>query len=128
LSLCVSLCRFSARSVANSLSQSVHTCGLELLSHAGSVVYASFFVSCKFPPTKSALKSENCFSNCHIKCTLASVRYATKVQTQNLDNSSKDERLLMLLDFLAGQFCYIGCHYVLLLLLLLLLLLIIIIC
>jgi len=38
LSLCVSLCLFSAHSVANSLSQSVRTRGLELLSHAGSVV------------------------------------------------------------------------------------------
>jgi len=56
LSLCVSLCLFSAYSVANSLSQSVRTRGLELLSHAGSLVYASFFISCEISPTKSALK------------------------------------------------------------------------
>ena len=65
LSLCVSLCLFSAHSVANSLSQSVRTRGLELLSHAGSVVYASFFVSCEISPSKSTLEVST-----NIKCSL----------------------------------------------------------
>jgi len=56
LSLCVSLCVFSAHSVANSLSQSVRTRGLELLSHAGSVINALFFVSCEVSPIKSTSK------------------------------------------------------------------------
>jgi len=52
LSLCVSLCLFSARLVAKSFSQFLHTCGLELLSHAGSDVGVSFSVSCEISPAK----------------------------------------------------------------------------
>ena len=51
LSLCVSLCLFSAHSFANSLSQSARTRGLTLLSHAGSVLHALFLVSCEISPT-----------------------------------------------------------------------------
>ena len=56
MSLCVSLCLFKASSVANSLLQSMHTRGLELLSHAGSAVYTLFFILCEISPTKSTLK------------------------------------------------------------------------
>ena len=96
----VSLCPFSAHSVANSLSQSVRTRCLELPSHAGSVVYALFFVSCEISPSKKYRTL--------VYLQIQSVQWtayqghATKDLTEHLD-SRKHDRLVEQSDFLARQ-------------------------